>query len=119
MFDVRLMRTGKYRAVVTAMDYQSSMDDVEEIETALKARLGDRTCSSVILDMICPNGLSSNRFLSANFDHGKLNEDSVDIVNPKDVDAQFQKEQIEFFRHSDVLHRSVLSRTAARALLAS
>ena len=69
--------------------------------------------------MICPNELSTHGFLPPDFNHGKLNEDSVDIVNLKDVDAQLQKEQIEFFRHSDVLLRSVLSRTAAQALLAS
>lgn len=39
MFDVRLMSHGKYQAMVTAMDYLSSMDDVAEIEGALKSRL--------------------------------------------------------------------------------
>lgn len=32
-------RNGKYQAVVTAMGYLSSMDDVAEIEDALKSRL--------------------------------------------------------------------------------
>lgn len=39
MFDVRLTGAGKYQVVVTAMDYLSSMDDVAEIEDALKSRL--------------------------------------------------------------------------------
>lgn len=39
MFDVRLMSHRKYQAVVTAMGYLSSMDDVAEIEDALKSRL--------------------------------------------------------------------------------
>lgn len=38
MFDVRLMSLGKYQAVMTAMDYLSSMDDVAEVEDALKSR---------------------------------------------------------------------------------
>lgn len=38
MFNVRLMSHGKYQAVVTAMGYLSSMDDVAEIEDALKSR---------------------------------------------------------------------------------
>lgn len=118
MFDVKLTGTGNYQAVVTAMDYLSSMDDVAEIEAALKARLGDRKRASVILDMICPNGLSFNRFLSVDFNNGRLDEDSVDIVSPEEVDAQLQQQQIEFFRNSGVLLRSVLSRDAARTLLA-
>lgn len=40
MFDVRLIGGGQYQAVETAMDYLSSMDDVAEIEAALKSRLG-------------------------------------------------------------------------------
>ena len=118
MFDVRLTGAGKYLAVVTAMDYLSSMDDVAEIEAALKARLGDRKRASVILVMICPNGLSFNRFISADFNNGRLEEDSVDIVSPYEVDAQLQQQQIEFLRNSGVLLRSVLSRDAAQTLLA-
>lgn len=118
IFNVRLMETGKYQAVVTAMDYLSSMDDVAEIEAALKSRLGDRKRASVILDLICPNGLSFNRFISADFNDGRLDEDSVDVVNPDEVDAQLQQQQIEFFRNSGVLLRSVLSRDAAQTLLA-
>lgn len=55
MFDVRLTGTGKYQAVVTAMDYLSSMDDVGEIEAALKSRLGERKRTLVILDLIYKN----------------------------------------------------------------
>ena len=33
---------------MTAMDYLSSMDDVAEIEAALKSRLGERKQASVI-----------------------------------------------------------------------
>ena len=103
---------------MTAMDYLSSMADVAEIEAALKSRLGDRKRASVILDLICPNGLSFNRFISADFNDGRLDEDSVDVVNPEEVDAQLQRQQIEFFRNSGVLLRSVLSRDAVQTLLA-
>ena len=103
---------------MTARDYLSLMDDVAEIEAALKAGLGDRKRASVILDMICPNGLSFNRFISEDFNNGRLDEDSVDIVSPEEVDAQLQQQQIEFFRNSGVLLRSVLSRDAAQTLLA-
>lgn len=118
MFDVRLTGTGKYQAVVTAMDYLSSMDDVGEIEAALKLRLGKRKRASVILDLICPNELSFNRFISADFNNGKLDEDWVDIVKPEKGDVQLQQQQIEFFRNSGVLLRSVLSRDAVQILLA-
>ena len=43
--------------------------------------------ASVILDLIYPNGLSFNRFISADFNNGKLDEDSVDIVKPEKVNA--------------------------------
>ena len=118
MFDVRLMGGGKYQAVVTAMDYLSSMDDVAEIEAALKSRLGEKKRASVILDLIYTNGLSFNRFISADFNNDKLDEDSVDIVKPEKVNAQLQQQQNEFFRHSGVLLRSVLSRDAVQILLA-
>lgn len=118
MFDVRLMGDGKYQAVVTAMDYLSSMDDMAEIEDALKSGLGKRKCVLVILDLICPNGLSFNRFISVDFNNGKLDEDSFDIVKPEKEDVQLQQQQIEFFRNSGVLLRSVLSRDAVRILLA-
>lgn len=42
MFDVRSRGDGKYQAVVIAMDYLSSMDDVAEIGAALKSRLEER-----------------------------------------------------------------------------
>lgn len=100
------------------MDYLSSMDDVAEIEAALKSRLGEKKRASVILDLIYTNGLSFNRFISADFNNGKLDEDSVDIVKPEKVNAQLQQQQIEFFRHSGVLLRSVLSRDAVQILLA-
>ena len=69
-------RNGKYQVVVTAMGYLSSMDDVAEIEDALKSRW------------------------------------------PEKVEAQLQRQQIEFFRNSGVLLRSVLSRDAVQILLA-
>lgn len=52
------------------------------------------------------------------FNNGKLDEDSVDIVKLEKVDAQLQQQQIEFFRNSGVLLRSVLSRDAIQILLA-
>lgn len=72
----------------------------------------------MILDLICQNGLSFNRFMSADFNNGKLDEDSVDIVKPEKVDVQLQQQQIEFFRNSGVLIRSVLSRDAVQTVLA-
>lgn len=43
---------------------------------------------------------------------------SVDIVKPEKVDVQLQQQQIEFFRNSGVLIRSVLSRDAVQTVLA-
>ena len=100
------------------MDYLSSMDDVAEIEAALKSRLGERKRASVILDLICPNWLCFNRFISADFNDGKLDEDCVDIVKPEKVDAQLLWQQIEFFSNSGVSLRSILSRDAVQILLA-
>ena len=52
MFDVRLTGAGKYQALMTARDYLSLMDDVAEIEAALKASKEDRRRASGILDSI-------------------------------------------------------------------
>ena len=118
MFDVREIAGEKYRAIVTAMDYQSSLDDLEAIEAELRNRFGNVGRIQVLIDLICPNGLSSNRFASAYFDGEKLDEDSLVTMSSDDVDPLLRRQQVEFFRMTGVLAGSVLSRSARQTLLA-
>ena len=118
MFNVRALDHGSFQASVTAMSYESSLDDLQQIEQTLRELLGGARYASVVWDLLCTNGLSWNRFLVARFDGGRFDLSSFKDLPESEIDEKIIQEQKSFFRESGALENSVLSKEQVNSVLA-
>ena len=117
MFNVRAIDHGGFQAIVTALSYESSLDDLQYIEQVLRELFGSDRHASVIWDLLCTNGLSWNRFLSASFDGRQFDLSSFKALPESEVDEKIIHDQKVFFRESGALENSVLSKEQIRRIL--
>lgn len=118
MFNVRALNHGSFQAVVTAMSYESSLDELDEIEQQLRELLGESRCTCVLWDLLCPNGLEWNRFLSAQFDGCHFDMSSFKVLPISEIDKTIIQEQKIFFQENKVLEKSILSKEQIKSVLA-
>lgn len=117
MFNVRAIDHGGFQAIVTALSYESSLDDLQYIEQVLRELFGSDRHASVIWDLLCTNGLSWNRFLSASFDGRRFDLSSFKALPESEVDEKIIHDQKVFFRESGALENSVLSKEQIKSIL--
>lgn len=118
MFNVRSLDHGGFQAIVTALSYESSLDDLPQIEQELRELFGVARYAVVVWDLLCPNGLSWNRFLSARFDGKQFDLSSFKALPESEIDEKIIQEQKFFFRESGALEHSVLSKEQIKNILA-
>ncbi|GEM_PF-1874072 len=112
MFNVRALQSGKYGAIATALDYESSLDELPNIEIDLKKHLGAGNKAKVIFDLLCPNGLGLNRFFQGDFDGDRIDLNSIENLPIQDLDEHLLQEQKKLFWETGILKNSVLSQKA-------
>ncbi|WP_208402057.1 type II toxin-antitoxin system RnlB family antitoxin [Halalkalibacterium halodurans] len=93
----------EYPYIVFSTSYINPLEDIEKIEEEMESEFRGK----VLFDLLLSNGLTSNRFLEAEFDGGKFQYTSIKPVG--NLDNLIKKESITFYRENiDLLQNSVL-----------
>lgn len=102
-FEMQRLHVGSYPYLVLSTSFESPLDEIELIENELK------NCSAgkVIFDLVLTNGLSSNRFIEAEFDGDHIKHSSFRPVQI--VEDSVKKVSSKFYQlHSDYVEKSIL-----------
>lgn len=93
----------EYPYIVFSTSYINPLEEIEEIEKEMEFQFQGK----VLFDLLLSNGLTSNRFLEAEFWDGKFQYTSIKPVN--NLDNLIKKESIHFYRENiELLQNSVL-----------
>lgn len=102
-YEIQKLNYDDYPYVVYSTSYVNPIEDIGYIEEELKLLFKGK----VIFDLLLSNGISSNRFVEAEFDGDKFKYTSFKALN--NVDTGIVKESSDFYRkHSALLENSVL-----------
>ncbi|MEK5428290.1 type II toxin-antitoxin system RnlB family antitoxin [Cytobacillus sp. FSL R7-0680] len=93
----------EYPYIVFSTSYINPLEEIEDIEKELNSQFQGK----VLFDLLLSNGLTSNRFLEAEFDGRKFQYSSIKPV--MNLDDLIKNESIHFYRENhDLLQNSVL-----------
>lgn len=93
----------EYPYIVFSTSYINPLEEIEEIEKELECEFQGK----VLFDLLLSNGLTSNRFLEAEFDGVKFRYTTIKSVS--NLDNLIKKESIHFYLENiDLLQNSVL-----------
>lgn len=96
----------EYPYVIYSTSYINPIEDLNNIEEDLKWNFKGK----VIFDLLLSNGVSSNRFIEAEFDGDKFNYNSFKSL--KDVDTLVVQKSSDFYqRNLSLLKNSVLPKS--------
>lgn len=99
----RFDNMSEYPYVILSTSYVSPLDDIMDIEHELQPYYKGK----ILFDLLLTNGVSSNRFIEAEFDGRKFNYSSFKPLNQ--VDTEIKKGSSEFYRkHTELLENSIL-----------
>lgn len=99
----RFDNIGEYPFVIFSTSYVSPIETIMDIEQDLEALFKGK----VLFDLLLSNGVSSNRYLEANFDGKQFDYSSFRSIN--EIDTEIKKESCEFYRkNKGLLENSIL-----------
>ncbi len=96
--------------VVTALDYESPLDNINNVTSLLKK--GNMISDSVlvIFDLLSCNGNEWNRFVSMSFDGERFIKSTFKVLSDKKSMSSLVDNQTLFFKqHPEILELSVLN----------
>ncbi|WP_171051004.1 type II toxin-antitoxin system RnlB family antitoxin [Bacillus sp. BHET2] len=94
-----------YPCVVFSTSFISPIEELEDIEGELNAQFQGK----VLFDLLLSNGVSSNRFLEAEFNGNTFDYTSF---KPLNVDVKLKIKVLEFYKkHVNYLENSILPRS--------
>lgn len=103
-YDVKKINDKWYSYIIFSTSYEDPFDDIEYIEKELNTFSG-----KVLFDLLLSNGLSSNRFVEAQFENGHFDTSSFKVL--KDINDELKSEIAKFYMENQhVLDNSILNR---------
>lgn len=105
-YEILKVHNPAYSYLILSTSYLSPLDDIDDIEYDLK----ETSKVKVLFDMLLTNGISSNRFIEAEFNGGKFEISSFRPLQA--VDLSLKTESLNFYRdNSYLLDDSILPRS--------
>jgi hypothetical protein len=102
-YEIHKNKIGDYPFVIFSTSYVSPIENIMDIEQ----ELGFHFKGKVLFDLLLSNGVSSNRFVEADYDGEKFDYSSFKTLNQ--VGLEIKKESSEFYRtHTEFLTNSIL-----------
>jgi hypothetical protein len=103
-YEIQKLHDETYPYIVLSTSFNNPLDEINCIEVELK----DNYIGKVIFDLLLTNGLSSNRFIEAQFDGAKFDKSSFKSI--KIIDDFIKAQLIEFYKNNvQYVDKSVLS----------
>lgn len=103
-YEIQKVDYQEYPYVIFSTSYVNPIEDIDDIEEELKPLFKGK----VVFDLLLSNGLTSNRFVEAEFDGTRFNHASFKAL--KDVNDLIIREATNFYSiHSELLKNGILS----------
>ncbi len=105
-FEIQKLHNSVYPYLILATSYVNPLSNLDDIESVLKPE----DAGKVIFDLLLANGVSSNRYMEAEFDGDRF--DFTSFRPLEEVDTHIKEQSGEFYRkNEDLLDNSVLPRS--------